>query len=371
MTDQRCVTGTDCESAICTNQICQEPTCSDLAVNGDETDKNCGGSCPKCAQGLHCKEDDDCATEKCEDGVCVSATCVDGVLTNGCPLLVDNTAYSFSPSHSPTDCLDDGGLSVEDGASMLMWSCRLELQQTFWAMAQEDGYFALRNALSGKCLQVRGASTVDGAVVEQSTCDFAPGQLWKPRLYDSSLMQLTSKLNGFFLDVAGENVVSDGQLIVHSAQGTRADTRWRAAKRTAAAHIAFAPWGEPTVRLGHATAVAELASSDEHDAHWKVVPGLYDASLVSFQSRDDPGRYLRHASFRLWSDTNDGSTQFKRDATFRYASPFVGTDVRLKAIQSSNYPNLYWVRDGATVRLKASDNTDAYKSAATWWIEHR
>jgi Alpha-L-arabinofuranosidase B (ABFB) domain len=369
--DQRCVTGTDCDSGICTNQVCQAPTCTDLAVNGDETDKNCGGSCPGCAQGMHCKRDDDCANGKCEDGVCVSATCVDGVLTNGCPLLVDNTPYSFAPSHAPTRCLDDGYLSVANGASMIMWSCRTELQQTFWAVDQKDGYFALRSALSGKCLQVRGASTVDGAVIEQSTCNYGPAQLWMPSRYDSSLMQLKSKLSGFFMDVAGDEVSSDGQLIVQSEEDGSADTRWRAVKRTAAAYVSFSPLAERTTRIQHTSSVAELGTESDTDTHWKVVPGLADPAMVSFQSRDEPGRYLRHASFRLWSDTSDGSTQFMRDATFRFANPFQGTDAHTKAFESTNYPGRFWAKDGSKVLLKVFEDRDAFKSAATWWLEGR
>lgn len=370
-TDQKCVTGTDCDSAICTNQICQAPSCTDLAINGDETDKNCGGSCPQCAAGLHCDADEDCATGKCDEGMCVSATCVDGVLSSGCPLLVDNTPYSFSPSHSPSKCMDDNYLSVDNGTAMLLWSCRTEVQQTFWAVDQGDGYFALRGAISGKCLQVRGSSTVDGAVVEQFTCDYAPSQLWKPVRVDDTFMQLTSKLTGFFLDIAGNNVSSDGQLVVQSKAGQSADTRWRAVKRTAASYVAFSPHANQGVRIRHTTSVTEVTNADEQDSHWKVVPGLFDASLVSFQSRREPGRYLRHADFRLWADNNDGSTQFKKDATFRYKNPLVGTDPHSKSLESSNYPGYFWVREGSTAALRVFQDTDAFKGPATWWLVDR
>jgi Alpha-L-arabinofuranosidase B (ABFB) domain/Ricin-type beta-trefoil lectin domain-like len=370
-TDQRCITGTDCDSAICTNQICQAPSCTDLAVNGDETDKNCGGSCPKCAQGFRCEDDDDCATSKCDQGTCVSATCVDDVLTNGCPLLVDNTAYSFAPSHEPGKCVDVRNLSVASGAALVLWSCRPELQQTFWAVDQMDGYFALRSALSGKCLQVRGSSTADGAVVEQATCVYSPSQLWQPTRVDDSLMQLTSKLTGFFLDVAGNDISSDGQAIAQSKAGESADTRWRVTKRTAGAHGALAPYADRSMGVHHAASSTQLTATDDESAHWKVVPGLYDASLVSFQSRDEPGRYLRHSSFRLWSDSNDGSTQFKKDATFRFASPFVGTDPHLRALEAANYAGMFWMRSGSTIVLSGYQNTDAFKSDATWWLLDR
>jgi hypothetical protein len=370
-TDQRCFTGTDCESAICTNQVCQAPTCTDLAVNGDETDKNCGGSCPPCAQGFRCAADGDCATGKCEQGACVSATCQDDVLVNGCPLLVDNTAYTLSPSHSPTRCIDDANLSVAEGARIVLWSCKPELQQTFWAVDQMDGFFALRSALSGKCLQVRDASTTDGAVVEQSTCDYAPNQLWKPKRVDASLMQLTSKLTGFFLDVAGANVSSDGQLIVQSEAGESGDTRWRVVKRAAPAYVGFSPYADRTIRLRHQGSTVQLSDVDDQATHFKVVPGLQDAAMVSFEARDEPGRYLRHAGFRLWSDKNDGSTQFKKDASFRFANPFTDDDPHAKALESTNFPGKFLLRSDRTALLDNVPDNATAKSNATWWLFHR
>ncbi|RYZ06390.1 MAG: hypothetical protein EOO73_15530 [Myxococcales bacterium] len=369
--DQACVTGTDCESAICTNQVCQAPSCYDLALNGDESDKNCGGSCPKCAAGMHCDADEDCATGKCQDGMCVSATCVEGVLASGCPLLVDNTPYSFSPSHAPSKCLDDSALSVENGTPMLIWGCRQELQQTFWAVDHLDGFFALRSAISGKCLQVRGSSEVDGAFIEQFTCDFTPSQLWKPVRVDDALMRLSSQLTGFYLDVAGNNVASDGQEVTQSEAGDSADTRWRVTKRTAASYVTFSPYANKAVRIRHDDSTAEVTTADDEDSHWKVVPGLYDASLVSFQARDDPGRYLRHAAWRLWADNNDGSTQFMRDATFRFRNPLVGSNLLSKSFESINYPGYFWVREGSTAALRQQQDSAAFKESATWWLVER
>ena len=52
--------------------------CDDGLQNGDETDKDCGGSCPACALDLMCLVDADCDSLSCEGGVCVEATCDDG-----------------------------------------------------------------------------------------------------------------------------------------------------------------------------------------------------------------------------------------------------------------------------------------------------
>ncbi|MCD6498098.1 MAG: hypothetical protein J7M25_07320 [Deltaproteobacteria bacterium] len=47
------------------------PSCDDGILNQDETDVDCGGSCPPCDVGLACTGDDDCASDACTNNVCV------------------------------------------------------------------------------------------------------------------------------------------------------------------------------------------------------------------------------------------------------------------------------------------------------------
>jgi hypothetical protein len=60
--------------------VCSAPTCSDGVQNGTETDVDCGGSCPPCADTKHCTVAADCTSGNCfgyGPGTCVS--CSDGV----------------------------------------------------------------------------------------------------------------------------------------------------------------------------------------------------------------------------------------------------------------------------------------------------
>jgi len=366
-----CAMGTDCQSAICTNIVCQPPSCTDLALNGDETDLNCGGRCSPCAQGKNCSTNGDCSTANCTAQVCESGSCVDGVLREGCPLLVDGTPYALSPAKGLTNCIDDDRDSVSDGTPVRLHPCQDQLRQTFWAMDRGNGSFALRSALSGKCLHVRGSSSAGGALIEQATCTFADDQLWKPSLVDTSVMELTSRISGLSLNVAADNAGHDGQAIIQGQTDNHADTMWRVIRRTTASYVAFSPDSEQGVRIRHTGGTVGLGADDQTNAQWIVVPGLSDASLVSFQSRNDPGRYLRHASFRLWSDTNDGSATFKKDASFRYGQPFVDSDQLAKAIESSNYPGYYWKRDGENVSLSPLTNTTDDQVNGTWQLNGR
>jgi len=368
---KRCAVGTDCQSAICTNVVCQAPTCTDLAVNGSETDFNCGGSCPPCAQGKHCSVDHDCDRGSCTSGICESKPCADGALSTNCSLLTDNTPYSLSPAKFPTNCIDDELDSTADGNALRIHPCKSELRQTFWAVQGPDGYFAFRNALSGKCLHVRGASTTGGATVEQSTCSFANDQLWKPSLVDAKSMTITSRLKDKSLNVLSDLQQFDGQPIVYGQSDGTADTLWRVTRRSTAAYVTFSPEGQLTTRLQHDAEQVTLGTEDQVNSQWIVVPGLSDASMVSFQSRNDPGRYLRHAVLRLWSDTNDGTEAFKRDATFRYAQPLVGFDRLAKSLELSSIPGLYWKSDVTGIAFALfADNPD-YRLSSTWRLVGR
>jgi hypothetical protein len=68
---QGCLSGTDCQSLVCTSMICQAPTCSDGVKNGTETDVDCGGSmCPPCIVGKQCMVPTDCTSDICTMDTC-------------------------------------------------------------------------------------------------------------------------------------------------------------------------------------------------------------------------------------------------------------------------------------------------------------
>ncbi|MFT3767794.1 MAG: hypothetical protein QM820_20250 [Minicystis sp.] len=79
----KCAANSDCTSAYCdtsvTPAVCKAPTCNDGVLNGNETDKDCGGgafqggnACPKCAVGKVCSLATDCSTGLCNGGVCAT-----------------------------------------------------------------------------------------------------------------------------------------------------------------------------------------------------------------------------------------------------------------------------------------------------------
>lgn len=70
-----CVENDDCTGAMeCRNLQCVGTACNDGFQNGDETDVDCGGSCPACENGESCSVADDCASRFCNAGTCAACT---------------------------------------------------------------------------------------------------------------------------------------------------------------------------------------------------------------------------------------------------------------------------------------------------------
>ncbi len=76
--DQACNGDDDCQSQKCEDDICVASgtdTCTNKTKDGDETDVDCGGKgCPKCKNGKACDGDDDCQSGKCEEDICVASS---------------------------------------------------------------------------------------------------------------------------------------------------------------------------------------------------------------------------------------------------------------------------------------------------------
>jgi hypothetical protein len=75
---QSCLTQNDCQSRVCTNNVCRVPTCSDGVKNGNETDIDCGGgACPDCAYGQSCAVDADCEVPQFGSSACCDNVCAE------------------------------------------------------------------------------------------------------------------------------------------------------------------------------------------------------------------------------------------------------------------------------------------------------
>jgi hypothetical protein len=76
---------------------CATASCSDSRRNGDETDVDCGGTCPQCGEGKGCSQALDCASHICE-------------MAPGCTVTPCKLECMVSPVGTA-----DGGVSTDAG----------------------------------------------------------------------------------------------------------------------------------------------------------------------------------------------------------------------------------------------------------------
>ena len=110
--------------------------------------------------------------------------------------------------------------------------------------------------------------------------------------------------------------------------------------------------------LGVSPTPAQLATTQ-----FTVRTGLGDAACVSLEYSAQPGRWLRHAGYRLQLGTDDGSALFKADATFCPEPGLAGHSVTLR---SKNFPT-YVLRERAGQLWIDPEAADAaFRNSATW-----
>jgi len=105
---------------------CISAACGDGALNGDETDKDCGGSCSGCAVGSACKKNGDCvlpASGKCgTDNKCAAASCGDGV-KNGSETDSDCGGSCATPCAIGYGCSGDADCKSPESAHCSSGKC--------------------------------------------------------------------------------------------------------------------------------------------------------------------------------------------------------------------------------------------------------
>lgn len=118
-------------NGVCKLGLCVVSACNDTLHNGDETDTDCGGSCPKCAAGKMCSGSADCSSSVCNTGRCAVGECGDGVITP--PELCDDH-NEVNGDGCDNDCRPSCGNGVRNGLEVC-----------------DDGDFASGDGCSATC----------------------------------------------------------------------------------------------------------------------------------------------------------------------------------------------------------------------------
>jgi Ricin-type beta-trefoil lectin domain len=134
--------------------------------------------------------------------------------------------YRLVAKHSGK-CLDTIGASYENGALMDQWECAnpQTAQGQVFTLVPQGEYFQLVVRKSGRCLDVPGASQSDGIQLQQYTCLGAgqANQLWKLITLETvggvNYFKLTAKHSGKCLDVAGGGTANGAKVQQWSCNG--------------------------------------------------------------------------------------------------------------------------------------------------------
>ncbi|GIE92397.1 sigma-70 family RNA polymerase sigma factor [Actinoplanes regularis] len=98
-------------------------------------------------------------------------------------------------------------------------------------------------------------------------------------------------------------------------------------------------------------------------ATFQVVGGLADPRCFSFRTAD--GRYLRHSSWRLRVNENDGSALFGGDATF---CPGAGQPAESMMLESSNYPGWFLRHRGDELWVDQFDGSAGFRADGSFLV---
>ena len=99
------------------------------------------------------------------------------------------------------------------------------------------------------------------------------------------------------------------------------------------------------------------------DATFIIRRGFADNSCVSFESRDQPGNFLRHSNYHLYSEPYDGTTLNASDATF---CPVTGNSGSGSSFHSFNYPTFYIRNYNGTGYIASDGGGDPWDTDTGW-----
>jgi uncharacterized protein (DUF1800 family) len=133
-------------------------------------------------------------------------------------------AYELVARHSGK-CLDVSGVSMDDGAPVIQWTCNGGLNQRWTLQPAADGYYNVVAGHSGKMLDVSGVSVDDGARVIQWPSNGGQNQQWLPQAVGGGYYTLTVRHSGKVLDISGVST-DDGAPAIQWTPNGGANQQW-------------------------------------------------------------------------------------------------------------------------------------------------
>lgn len=122
-------------------------------------------------------------------------------------------------------CIDVYGNSTSNGANIIQWTYHGGSNQQWQVNSTGDGYYTLTAQHSGKLMDVSGASTANGANVLQWSYNGGTNQQWAIADQGDGSYKLTARHSGKCLDLVNGSTADGANIQQYTDNGTSAQ-RW-------------------------------------------------------------------------------------------------------------------------------------------------
>jgi hypothetical protein len=196
-------------------------------------------------------------------------------------------------------CLDVNGGSTADGAKIQQWGCNGSSAQQWSLVAAGNGAYQLISRVSNKCADLAAWSTADGAFVNQWSCGAnQANQQWRLETVADGWVRLASVHSGKYVSIVNGSTADGAQIHVWPWLGNP-DQQWR-----------LAPVGAVTLVNKNSSKCADVSGSGTTDGvniqQWTC--NGTNAQKWTFQHVDNGWyRIVSQVSGKL-VDVNAGST---------------------------------------------------------------
>ncbi|MFD5432649.1 RICIN domain-containing protein [Kitasatospora sp. NPDC127067] len=132
----------------------------------------------------------------------VTGTVLAAATTLATPAQADPVQHRYANVSAYNKCLDIRGGSTSEGALLQQFDCKLASNQSFWT----DTYLGdpstdMKAANSGLCLEPTGMNA--GATIIQRRCNYSEGQRWEHVAQASGVIAIKNRATGLCLADAG------------------------------------------------------------------------------------------------------------------------------------------------------------------------
>jgi hypothetical protein len=144
-----------------------------------------------------------------------------GVLSGDGEALTNNGTYTFGTAVQSGSCMDIAGASTADGAQIQEYSCNGTGTQSFQVVALDSTYFKIVNPASGKCIDIAANATANGTKVDLYDCNGTSAQAFK-FVSSGTGYTIVGKQSGKCLDITSASSANDTKVDLYTCNGTNA-----------------------------------------------------------------------------------------------------------------------------------------------------